>query len=311
MQYRHVMDTDAMRWFQQVADGVTVTDVGELYQVTQSGVSRGLARLEAEVGTPLLHRSGRRLRMTRAGSVFKRHVDALLNDLDDGLAAVNQLLDPDAGTVAVAFQLSLGTWLVPNLVSTFRQDRPSIRFSLRQIRDELTSSVLDSGRVDLEVTTRRPADPTVNWRHLITEPLRLAVPSTHRLAGRGTVQLAEVAEEPFVSLRPASLLRQQCVELCERQGFRPSIGFEGDDLPTVCGFVGAGLGVSIVPVPHGGPFEPEPGRLSYLTIDDPRAARDIGLAWSKERRLLPAAELFRQHVIDRASGRLAPLSTLG
>ena len=48
------MDTDAVRWFQQVADGVTVTEVSELERVTQSGVSRALARLEAEVGTPLL-----------------------------------------------------------------------------------------------------------------------------------------------------------------------------------------------------------------------------------------------------------------
>ena len=65
------VDTEALRWFQQVADGVTVTEVGELYWVTQSGVSRGLARLEAEVGTPLLRRNGRTLRMTQAGAAFK------------------------------------------------------------------------------------------------------------------------------------------------------------------------------------------------------------------------------------------------
>ncbi len=64
------MDTDVLRWFQQVADGVTVTEVSELDGVTQSGVSRALARLESEVGTPLLRRSGRTLRLTRAGEVF-------------------------------------------------------------------------------------------------------------------------------------------------------------------------------------------------------------------------------------------------
>ena len=69
-----VVDTDALRWFSQVADGVTVTEVSELEQVTQSGVSRALARLESEVGTPLLRRSGRTLRMTHAGAAFKRHV---------------------------------------------------------------------------------------------------------------------------------------------------------------------------------------------------------------------------------------------
>ena len=60
------MDTDALRWFQQVADGTTVTEVSELEAVTQSGVSRALARLEDEIGTPLLQRSGRILRMTAA-----------------------------------------------------------------------------------------------------------------------------------------------------------------------------------------------------------------------------------------------------
>ena len=118
------MDTDALRWFQQVADGTTVTEVSEVEPVTQSGVSRALARLEAEVGTPLLRKSGRTLRMTLAGTVFKRHVDAMLHHLDDGIAAVNQLLDPDSGTVALAFQHSLGSWLVPDLVSSFRARHP-------------------------------------------------------------------------------------------------------------------------------------------------------------------------------------------
>lgn len=80
-----------LRWFQLVGDGVTVTEVAETYAVSQPGVSRALARLEKDVGTPLLHRSGRVLRLTHAGVVFKRHVDALVNDLDDGLAAIEQL----------------------------------------------------------------------------------------------------------------------------------------------------------------------------------------------------------------------------
>ena len=91
------MDTDALRWLQQVTDGTTLTEVSELESVTQSGVSRALARLEAQIGTPLLRRSGRTLRMTHAGAVFKPHLDALLHNLDDGIAAVSQLIDPDTG----------------------------------------------------------------------------------------------------------------------------------------------------------------------------------------------------------------------
>ena len=55
--------------------------------------------------------------MTHAGSAFKRHVDAMLHQMDDGLAAVDQLIEPETGTVALAFERSLGTWLVPDLAA--------------------------------------------------------------------------------------------------------------------------------------------------------------------------------------------------
>src|ERR1700735_3886292 len=152
------MDTDALRWLQQVADGTTVTEVSEVEPVTQSGVSRALARLEAQVGTPLLRRSGRTLRMTHAGAVFKPHLDAMLHQLDDGLAAVSQLIDPDTATVALAFQQSLGTWLVPDLARSFRATHPGVRFRLTQVRDELHSAALDGGRADLEIGSRHPLD---------------------------------------------------------------------------------------------------------------------------------------------------------
>jgi DNA-binding transcriptional LysR family regulator len=122
------VDTDSLRWFQLVADGMTVTEVAQTYAVSQPGVSRALARLEEQVGTPLLRRSGRLLRLTQAGAAFKRHVDSLVNDLDDGLAAVEQVLDPETGLVSLGFPMSLGTWFVPNVIRDFARVRPRARF---------------------------------------------------------------------------------------------------------------------------------------------------------------------------------------
>src|SRR5450755_104260 len=178
------MDTDVLRWFQQVADGTTVTEVSELESVTQPAVSRALARLEVEVGTPLLRRSGRTLRMTHAGVTFKRHVDSMLHQLDDGIAAVNHLIDPETGAVALAFQHSLGTWLVPDLVRSFRSAHPAVQFLLTQVRDELVSAPLDGGQADLEIGSRRPPDPALESSLLAVEPLRVAVPQDHELATR-------------------------------------------------------------------------------------------------------------------------------
>lgn len=294
------METDALRWFQQIADGVTMTEVSEIEFITQSGVSRALSRLEADVGTQLLRKTGRNLRMTVAGAAFKHHVDAMLHQLDDGLAAVDQLIDPETGTVALASQLSLGTWLVPNLISSFRRHHSDVQFELQQVRDELTTSVLRDSRLDLEITTVRPTERTVKWHSLLMEPLWLAVPREHELAARRQIRLAEVADEQFVMLRRPSLLRHKTEELCAQAGFEPRVGFEGEDLPTLRGFVTAGLGVAVVPALHEGSPDALTGAVHHLEISDAGAAREIGLGWSTERRTLPSAELFRQHIIDRS-----------
>lgn len=300
------MDIDSLRWFQQIADGVTMTEVSETEFITQSGVSRALTRLENEVGTPLLAKNGRNLRMTVAGAAFKRHVDAMLHQLDDGLAAVNQLIDPETGTVALASQLSLGTWLVPNLVGSFRSEHPDVGFEVQQVRDELTTSVLQDSRLDLEITTVRPTDRAVQWHTLLLEPLWLAVPRDHRLSARTEVALAEVSTEPFIMLRTPSLLRRQSEELCGQAGFAPDIAFEGEDIPTLRGFVSAGLGVAVVPALHEGSPEAVTGAVHHLRITDVGAAREIGLGWSTERRTLPSAELFRQHIIRRSEAGTLP-----
>ena len=288
-----------LRYFQQVADGATVTEVAELYQVSQPGVSRGLQRLEEEVGTPLLMRSGRLLRPTHAGSVFKRHVDAVLHALDDGLAAAEELIDPESGTVRVAFQLSLGTWLVPDLIAGFRTEHPRVRFEVEHSHDALGSSLVAAGRTDLEFTARRPRNPEVEWERLFQQPLCLAVPPKHPLAGRDEVALLEAAAEDFVMLGPDWELRTQSDELCARAGFAPRVAFEEDDIPVVRGFVAAGLGVAIVPALPAEVRQAGTGAERLVRLTDPGAFRDVGLAWSKNRRLLPSAELFQQHVLAR------------
>ena len=324
------MDTDVLRWFKLVAEGVTVTEVSEAEMVTQSGVSRALARLEAQVGTPLLERSGRTLRLTRTGEVFKPHVDRLLGELRGGLDAVAQFVSPDTGTVTVAFQQSLGSWLVPDLLGSFRAVHPGVGFRLTHARDELHGLPLDAGAADLEIGTRRfrtgeeatrPGDLAVRTRRIGNEPLRLALPAAHPLAathlaasqsgedGRPGIWLAEVAAEPFIGLRPTSALRKLGDDLCAAAGFRPAIVFEGDDLSNVRGLVAAGLGVAIVPAPRAGSPVAGPGPVLYLPILDDGADRDIFLTWPADKALLPAVDLFRRHVIDTVSaGRIRPVS---
>lgn len=296
------MDVRQLRWFQQVGDGVTVTEVSDLDSVSQSGISRALSRLEAEVGTPLLRRSGRTLELTPTGRDFKRHVDLALRALDDGLASVRQRLDPESGVVSLAFQPSLGTWLVPDLVRSFSRAHPGVAVQLTSKQDnELDPAVGPRSDVELELTTRPPQDPTIGWEVLVRETLLLAVGAQHPWADRGTVDLSEATDQVFVATHPMSDLWEATRQLCLHAGFTPRVGLVCEDLPTTRAFVAAGLGVAVLPVPDA--WVPTHEGLHLLTLQSPGAYRDVRIAWSTEKPMMPSAQLFLDHAVKTLQDR--------
>ncbi|MYS41626.1 LysR family transcriptional regulator, partial [Streptomyces sp. SID5998] len=290
------MDLQVLRAFQAVAEGMTVTEAAARARITQPALSRALRRLEEEVGAELLQRVGRLLRPTPAGRVFKQYVDAALDSYDRGRRAVAEVVDPEAGVVSLAFLHTLGTWLVPKLVTGFRRTLPHVRFELHQHEENgLVQHLLDA-TADLVITSGDPGHPLITWRRLLVEPLWLAVPTGHRLAGRGRVRLAEVAEEPFILLKPGYGLRSVTETLCREAGFTPLVGFEGEEVHTLRGLVAAGLGVSLIPSSPDTAATPD-FPIRYLEITDVRGARDIGIARLTGRTLPPVSRRFMDHAL--------------
>lgn len=285
------MDLAVLRLFQQVAGGATVTETAARARLTQPALSRALRRVEREVGAELFQRAGRTLRLTPAGHAFASHVDAVLDRYDQGVREIRELVDPDAGTVPLAFLHTLGTWLVPSVISGFRERHPKARFELRQHGEEgLVAELLD-GTADLVLTSDDPELPALTWHRLLVEPLHLAVPPDHRLAGRQDVRLADAAAETFILLRPGYGLRDTTEKLCAAAGFTPRVGFEGEEVETLRGLVTAGLGVALLPPPRTASAVP------HLRVVDVPSERDIGLAWLSGRELPPLSARFREHIL--------------
>jgi DNA-binding transcriptional LysR family regulator len=297
------MDLQVLRSFQAVAEGTTVTDAAAEAHITQPALSRALNRLADEVGAELLQRIGRNLQPTPAGRVFKEHVDAVLDSYDQGLRAVAEIVDPDAGVVSLAFLHTLGTWLVPRLVTGFRESSPRIRFALHQEGEAgLVQHLLDN-TADLIITSDDPGNPLITWNRLLVEPLWLAVPERHRMAQRRRVRLAEVAGDAFIVLKTGYGLRRATETLCRQAGFSPRVGFEGDEVETLRGLVAAGLGVSLLPASSfaGAPEAKADLPIRYLQVTDVRAARHIGIARLSARGLPPAPRRFIEHALRATS----------
>ncbi|MFB8180674.1 LysR family transcriptional regulator [Streptomyces sp. NPDC055966] len=292
------MDVQVLRCFVAVADGATVTQAAAEAHLTQPALSRALRRLEHEVGAELFQQVGRVLRLTTAGRAFRQHADAALEQLDRGLRTVHETVSPESGLIPLAFLHSLGTWLLPPLITGFRERFPHARFELRQAGEGVLVQILLDGTADLLLTAGDPGHPLITWRRLLVEPLWLAVPPGHRLARRRRARLAEVADEPFIMLRHEQGLRAVTETLCRTAGFTPHVGFEGDEVATLRGLVGAGLGVALVPRPHAAVPADAP---SYLRVTDVHSARDIGIARLTSRTLPPSCARFLDHVREHAA----------
>jgi DNA-binding transcriptional LysR family regulator len=298
------MTVDELRWFVAVAERGRVTQAAEELHISQPALSRALARMQAELGVSLFDRSGRTLRLNRYGELYLEYARRTLAEFDAGGRALEELAGGEQGLVSLGFAPTLSTWLVPALVSAFRDEHPGPRFQLHQDTVRQLVDLLHEGGLDLLITPR-PGDPGLGWRALGSERLQLAVPAGHRLAGRRRVRLAEAANERFVMLKHAFDFRDLVEDLCRRAGFEPESGFEAEDVASARALVGAGLGVAVVPPLHiTGTELARDAR--HLELSDPTAVRSIGIVWDKRRYRSPVTELFREFVV--ANGRFVSTS---
>lgn len=284
------MDLVVVRWFLAVAEHGNVTRAAAELRISQPGLSRAIARLQRDLGTPLFDREGRTLRLNRYGELFRGHAERLVAAEEAARRALAQAADPDRGEVSLAFLHTQGTVVVPELLRSYRQDHPRVGFRLRQGSAERIQADVAEGRADMGITSPRPAG--LAWHPLTTEPLCLAVPADHRLAGHAEVRLSEAAAEPFIVMRQEYGLRGITDELFRRAGIDPEIAFEGEEAATLRGLVAAGLGVAVVP-----PGERTAG-VSDVVIAGAR--RTIGLTWVADRTRTPVVEDFRRFVMGRS-----------
>lgn len=293
-----------------------VTETAELLGVPQSTVSRALARASAVVGTELVVRDGRGVRLTPAARTLLPYIEEALARFQTGLDLVRNESDVVRGQVAVSFQHTFGEATLPLLISAFRSRHPGAVFTLSQGSRNACLDELAAGEADIALTAPvGPAGRDMDSAPLYREPLRLVVHHTHPLAGNAAASLGDIRSEPFVALGPGYGLRSLTDALFREAGYRPRIAFESQDSHTVRGLVAAGLGVSILPPGGDSPgrtVSPDTGNLGWVEIplESALAVREVGVAW---RRRKPEAEpvavrLFREMVAAEGPHLLAGLA---
>jgi LysR family transcriptional activator of glutamate synthase operon len=274
-----------------VAEHGQITDAAAALRTTQPTLSRLLVRAENELGTRLFERDPAGVQPNPYGELVLAAARDITRRYDRLRGDLAELLDPDTGTVRLAFLDSMATSLVPALLRDFRQQAPGVKVALRQEPGHEILRDLASGQSELAVISPRPGAPH-GWLPVQRQRLVLVVPAGHRLAARHRVRLEEVAAEPFVTVPAGFGFRSLLDELLAAEGVVLSrVSFEIGDLATVEGLVGAGLGVAILPDQFAGL-----SGTAGVPLAAESAERVVGLTWRTDRALSPAASRFLEFV---------------
>src|SRR6476620_12116818 len=131
-----------------------ITATAEILGGPQSTVSRAIARASAIVGTELLIRDGRGVRLTPAAKTLLPHIEAALGEFQAGLDLVRHESEVVRGRISVSFQHTFGEAMLPLLISAFRSRHPQTAFDLSQGERDGCLAELAAGSAD--VAARAP-----------------------------------------------------------------------------------------------------------------------------------------------------------
>lgn len=244
-------DVKKLRILRTLRDRGTVTATAEALLMTPSAVSQQLSNLAKQLGVPLLEAHGRRVRLTDAAHLVLRHAEAVFAQLECADAELTGYLCGEAGEVRIgAFSTAVPALVVPAVLTLRAGERPGPVVRVREAEAAEAYDLLTAGDVDLalSLTAHAPTarDPRFTVCGLLADPLDVALPAGHPLAGAPALRLADLSGDPWIfgGSGPWSAITTAA---CEAAGFVPEQAHSASGWTAILAMVEAGMGVALIP----------------------------------------------------------------
>lgn len=286
-----IVELRQLRYFVEVAEREHISEAAEHLHVAQSAISRQIANLEEELGTPLFERIGRNVKLTPVGKIFLEHCITALKGIDFAAKQVEEFLDPAKGTIKIGFPTSLASYVLPTVISAFKKEYPEISFHLRQGSYKYLIDAVKNRELNLALLgPLPPKDEAINTTVLFSENIHALLPATHPLAKKESINLVDLRQDQFVLFPEGYILNKVAVDACRSVGFMPNITSEGEDMDALKGLVAAGIGVTLLP--ESSLYDSTPRMTVKVPIAIPNIRRTVGIIAPTSRDLAPSEEVF-------------------
>ena len=291
-------DVQGLRVFVAVAENLSFTRAAESLLLTQSAVSHQIARLERQVGSPLLVRQGRTTSLTPVGRELLPHARRVFAALDDALTAARQAARPGVGRLRVGATAAACQHLIPEALREFRECFPDYSLSILPADSPAVIERLAEGTIDLGVIVRtdRPGGgperrAKLAYHDLFTDELGVLVSPLHPWAKGGRVDRRQLGEQRLILFSRHSATFRIVERYLAKMGAPLRDYIELGSMEAIKELVKMGLGVGVA-APWVARAEVAERSLVWLPLPGGRLRRTWSVAAPATRGLTVAEQTF-------------------
>jgi len=252
--------------FKAVIESGSVSRAALMLNISQPAMSKLIAHLEEDTGLDLFDRVKGRLAPTERGMRLYKEIDRIFAGVRQVENAVDAIRREEQGQLLIGVLPALSRSFIQQATMGFLQTHPNVFCSVQSRTSEWIVDWLVTRKLDVGLVGSRIDNPYVIAEPLTRHPLVCIMPTNHPLAAKNVVEPNDLDNIPFVSFDPESQAGQCIATMFKTYNVRTNIVLVANVAPTVCEFVAAGLGVSLVhPLMFSGlqarlsakPFEPD------------------------------------------------------
>lgn len=294
-------DLRQVRAFVAVAETGSFTRAAERLFLTQSAVSHSIRGLEANLGTKLVDRMGKRISLTQEGVVFLRGCRRVLRELTSTVRDLDALKRWGQGRIRIGATHSLCHYLLPTVLREFRDCFPRCEIHIESGDTSKLIELLDASRLDVAIGIHLRTPPWCRYQPLFEDELVFVVGPQHPWVALDEIPPALMAEESYLVYAKASETHRLIRNHTDKAGVRLRATLSLGDMETIKEMAKIGIGVGIV-APWVAAKELEAGELVALPIRKEPLRRAWGVFTHESKEVSLVEETFVR-ICGRASRR--------
>lgn len=214
--------------------------------VSQPALSTQIQQVETFLGTKLFERNPRQVLPTHAGEAFAKRAEGILVQVEDLLTACRDTREPLAGDLRLGTIPTVGPYLLPQMLCTFRDAFPSCRLLLTERHTDQLVRQLQEGSLDILLLALEAELGNVRTEPLFRDAFHALVPASHAAEPGTPIGLEELLGENLLLLEEGHCLSQQVHTLCGSNELELG-DFRASSLSTLVHMVALGVGVTLIP----------------------------------------------------------------